>query len=644
MKGKTVRSIWFPLVASLCAFFIMQGKTNASEGMEPQLIEARDYILKNPWPAPSDNIGFAQHYALLLLHAERDIGEANRLVLKFCKENPGSARSETLLRTYLLKDTRELLTDEARRAIEDYAWHLLENPDSRIGRLGMDYAKNSYFDHVGSENHFVNDRRHRMLALQIVHLAERYGPDAGLGDGETVAAHYRAWIDFWKRYFRERAVSGSIDMEVAHLSSYGQCTVSVYYDLYDLVDSNELHRLAGDYLNLYWAEVAVEFEPRTGQRSGWSAARNSHYVGEREYWSRLLHFIYGWHELPIKKTFLGEATFLTSGYRPPAIITAIAGDPERGIYQAVSRRAALMEDVWRKNVERYHTGEPRGVWNPLEDDSYLRRDVYYTPDFALSTISFDPSRVYDPHITLAQTMGATVSSDQRERITILGCGHYAERAINGITGEGVSVIARDINAAIGESRFESAGTRVFFRGDGELWANRIEDGSGWFFTRSGDAYAALKVAGGGYKVTDQTYRWERGRPTFLVDSRHGYYLELENKWAPVVLQMGRAADYESFEDFMESVKQNRFEYVESYYEYGDGHSEAGIMTYVSEAGDTYTYYSRSIRLPRINGEEVNLNPEKNLDSPFLSMVHGETTATMSYPGYEDVVLDFAIRE
>ncbi len=270
--------------------------------------------------------------------------------------------------------------------------------------------------------------------------------------------------------------------------------------------------------------------------------------------------------------------------------------------------------------------------------------MYYTPDYALSTIGFDPSRAYDPHITLAQTMGATVSSDHRERITLLGCGHYAERVINGITGEGVSVIARDVNAAIGESRFESTGTRVFFRGDSELWANRIKDDSGWFFTRSGGAYAALKVAGGGYNVTDQTYRWQRGRPAFLVDSPHGYYLELENKWAPVVLQMGRAADYESFEDFMASVRANRFEYAGSDYAYGEDRSEDGILTYTSEAGDTYTYYARSIRLPRINGEEVNLNPEKTFESPFLSMTHGETTATISYPGYEDLVLEFGITD
>lgn len=46
-------------------------------------------------------------------------------------------------------------------------------------------------------------------------------------------------------------------------------------------------------------------------------------------------------------------------------------------------------------------------------------------------------------------------------------------------------------------------------------------------------------------------------------------------WAPVVIQMGRAADFKGFEDFCASVKHNRFEYQD------------GKLNYVSEAGDTY---------------------------------------------------------
>jgi hypothetical protein len=42
-------------------------------------------------------------------------------------------------------------------------------------------------------------------------------------------------------------------------------------------------------------------------------------------------------------------------------------------------------------------------------------------------------------------------------------------------------------------------------------------------------------------------------------------------WAPVIIQMGRAADHEGFEAFHASVKDNKTEYSD------------GKLTYVSEA-------------------------------------------------------------
>ena len=59
--------------------------------------------------------------------------------------------------------------------------------------------------------------------------------------------------------------------------------------------------------------------------------------------------------------------------------------------------------------------------------SHLRRDVYYTSDYALSTITYDPKRHYRSSIILAQAMGATFASDQHQRIVVLGTGYYVSR-------------------------------------------------------------------------------------------------------------------------------------------------------------------------------------------------------------------------
>ncbi len=171
----------------------------------------------------------------------------------------------------------------------------------------------------------------------------------------------------------------------------------------------------------------------------------------------------------------------------------------------------------------------------------------------------------------------------------------------------------------------SEGTRVFIR-KGTLWDNRVEHESGWFFTRAGDAFAAIRVAEG-YTASTRTFIWPN-RQLQQVQENHGRHLESKDMWGAVVLQMGRAADYESFEAFLASVKENKFKYAD------------GKLTYVSEAGETFEYWAKGAQLPKINGTEVNLNPAKTYDSPFLAMEHGSNKAVISCPGYEDLVLEF----
>lgn len=59
-----------------------------------------------------------------------------------------------------------------------------------------------------------------------------------------------------------------------------------------------------------------------------------------------------------------------------------------------------------------------------------------------------------------------------------------------------------------------------------------------------------------------------------------------------------------------------------------------------ETGDTYEAWAKFPQLPKINGENLNLNPENTYDSPYLKMKHGTDKAVISNRGYEDVVLDF----
>lgn len=174
-------------------------------------------------------------------------------------------------------------------------------------------------------------------------------------------------------------------------------------------------------------------------------------------------------------------------------------------------------------------------------------------------------------------------------------------------------------------RFMSDGTRVLIR-NGPLWDNRVGDASGWFFTRAGDAYAAIRMPQG-YTATTRTYIWP-DRKLKEVEEKNGHFLELKDMWAPIVIQMGRAVEYVSFENFQAAVKAARFEYQD------------GKLTYASLAKETFEVWANSQKLPRINGSALNLNPPMTYASPYLSMFHGSARAVITYPGYQELVLHF----
>ncbi|MFC1601896.1 GDSL-type esterase/lipase family protein, partial [Candidatus Sumerlaeota bacterium] len=172
------------------------------------------------------------------------------------------------------------------------------------------------------------------------------------------------------------------------------------------------------------------------------------------------------------------------------------------------------------------------------------------------------------------------------------------------------IVARDPNA----NAKKSNSTRIFIS-DGALWDNREENDGGWFFTRAGEGYVAFRIAGGkGYTAVPSPYE-------------NGYYLEFNDIWAPIVIQMAQAKDYNNdFIQFKAAVKGTAVTY------------DKGKLNYTALSGDTYEYWSRSKTLPRRNGKTIDLNPEMVYDFPYLKMKHGEDQATISYPGYPDLVV------
>ena len=619
------------------------------EKMSWRTIEALEPIRNHPF-ALDGSLG-----ALLFLSRNEHVDVANRMILEYCKEPEDKGRCEALLRVYLTSDTRALLTPKTKAAIEDFAWYKVNNKQSSL---------RTWWEAMSSENHFVNNRRIYYLSFVIVRMSPRYGPKATVKyhggrrkwseeEETSVEERYQAWTTWWIHYLRNRAMYG-LDGEVAQAGEYGRCTLGAYLDIRDLTDDAELRRIADNFLTLYWAEVAAEFEPKTGERAGLAATRNYWFRGHRTYWAKQLLYTYKWHSQFLRtNNFAGEVSALVSPYRPPAIVAAIASNKARGEYLATARRCGMVESA----------RSSKGVFGE-NNNSHLRRDNYYTPDYALSTMAYAPHKYHDTHISLCQSMGVMFASDRLHRIVFHGEGR---RALNGITGTGVSVIANDVkaektggvsiflskNLEFSDDRIAAEYERIVAAGkpeapepgkDGGLEEGdpklnedpefeELDESSekdepaekakapteevAWLFARGGKAYAAVHIAGG-YTVKKEG------------SDALGYMLEMKDCWAPVVVQMGRAKDYESFAAFQQSVKENPLTY------------EGGKLTYTSEAGQVFEYWGQSKRVPRIDGQEIDYSPAKAYSSPYLSMVHNEEKAVISYPGYEDVVLDFSL--
>lgn len=572
----------------------------------PRIVDSRFLTMlqdnvDSPWPGidnPDSSAGNFS-YALACLYLDTNVADANQRLITYYTRNPipdnestdGYFWNQIMWRIYHDPAMRDRLIPEARTIIENNMWRWVHH------RSHLAHANQSEWIIHNSENHDAMEKGANLLCLLALKNVPEYGPDRQLADGGTITEHIDAWTQFYLRYFRSRAMEG-INVEIA-CPQYAKYTVGTYYNIMDFSDSAELRALVKTFIDLYWADTASDWT-LSGVRGGSQTRvyKNNYLKRGTQYSFHALLYGYGWHDNPGTVSTYSMIPAVST-YRVPDIITDCATDPNRPNFLYTSRRFGRGGGWVNKD---YTVVFDNG-------DSNLRRDSWATPDYTMGTFAVDMNRDYIALIDQNRAMGVTFASDANDRVMVFGKGgsdpskSFAD--ISGITQANCMVIQRDPNAY-------SDGDASMVYVSSTLWDNRVETG-GWFFTQSGAGYCAIKPASGGYSATSTSY---------------GYYLEMDDQWAPVVIQMGQAANYPSFASFRESVLANPISY------------SANTMTYTSEAGDVFTVYANSRNTPQVNGTTVNLNPAKTYDSPYLSMVHGESIATVSYGAYPDLILDF----
>jgi methionine-rich copper-binding protein CopC len=556
--------------------------------------------ITNPFPSTTSAAGMAS-YALAAFHLGTDLVTANGYISQFHNDYP-VPDSDTIdfdsyfwlhliWRIYHDPVMNARLTTQARTDIQDMMWNFIRTRSRTSDAAGDTWV---YHD---SENHDAMQKSSFLLCAEALKDAPGYGSSMILADGQTLAQHATAWSGYFQRYFTARAGEG-INAEIAS-PIYAKYSVGVYYNLMDFAESPLLRTLAQRFVTLYWADTASDWT-LSGVRGGGEARcyKDSYLRLGTQYSFHPLLYGYGWHAASSTVRTYGLIP-AASSYRVPALITACAAAPARPNYLYTSRRFGRAGSVvGDNNFIAFDSG-----------NSNLRRDTWVTPDYTMGTLTFDMNRQYTQISDQNRAMGVMFASGPNNRVMVFGKGastddkSYAD--LSGVTRADCMVVQRDQNA-----NNTGSGTLVFVPNN--LWNARVE-ASNWLFLQSGNAYCAIRPAGGGYTATT---------------AANGVDLSLGNIWAPVIIQMGQAANYADFAAFRTSVIANSLTF------------SSNTLNYTSEAGDVFTFYANSKTTPLVNGITVNLNPAKTYDSPYLSMTHGTDLATVSYPGYQNLLLNF----
>ncbi len=556
--------------------------------------------IASPWPSTSSAAGMAS-YALAAFYLGTDLVTANNYINQFHNDYP-VPDSDTIgfdsyfwlhliWRIYHDPVMNARLTTQARIDIQDIMWNFIRTRSRTSDAAGDTWV---YHD---SENHDAMQKSSFLLCAEALRDAPGYGSSMVLADGQTLAQHATAWSGYFQRYFTARAGEG-INAEIAS-PIYAKYSVGAYFNLMDFAESPLLRTLAQRFVTLYWADTASDWT-LSGVRGGGEARcyKDSYLRLGTQYSFHSLLYGYGWHSTSSTVRTYGLIP-AASSYRVPPLINACAADPVRPNYLYTSRRFGRAGSVvGADNFITFDNG-----------NSNLRRDTWVTPDYTMGTLTFDMNRQYTQISDQNRAMGVMFASDPNNRVMVFGKGastddkSYAD--LSGVTRTNCMVVQRDQNA-------NNSGSDTLVFVPNALWNARIE-ASNWLFLQSGNAYCALRPASGGYTPTT---------------AAHGVDLALGNIWAPVIIQMGQAANYADFAAFRASVIANTLTF------------SSNTLTYTSEANETFTIYANSKTTPQVNGTTVNLNPTKTYDSPYLSMTHGTDLATVSYPGYNNLSLNF----
>lgn len=485
----------------------------------------------------------------------------------------------------------------------------------QFSRLEKAEYKQSKTWHIyGSENHHLMDVTVHWHFAKIAKDHPVYR-NLKCEDGGSLAEHYQAWNEYFITYALERArKSPCVEMMCNH---YNAVLIKGMYNFYDF-GNLQVKKSAGMLLDLFWAYWAQE--QINGIAGGGSSRVSMHEALQAHMEHGLAPMAWLYFGIGKRPVVYGQdINGALSDYRPPAVIVDIALDPEgRGRYEVRQRPQGLGQ-----TGKSHATDSRKAIPTKLgKDEGGILRYSYCDPAFVIGC-PMSPALPMSEWAAISiqgRWQGVIFSGDNDPRIVPMVRPENNLRAMNtqwSVQSKG-TMMTQKLKGHRGGAEM------MVWISDAGL-KTPVED-DGIVFVEADGAYAAIRVAGGGFKWRNKIYTINK--PEGIVyQTRPGKTIVCNNDFSPVILEVMAKGDVKSFSAFKTKVKANK------------PVLQGDLVSYKTVYGDVLTMDTKQNAIPTINGQPVDYSPKEVFDSPFLNADYNSGIVTIS-KGNRKKVLDF----
>lgn len=448
----------------------------------------------------------------------------------------------------------------------------------------------------GSENHQLQAWVSYWGAAHIFKKHPKYKKHT-YSDGSTPEQMAKAFDEYFKAYIRGRATRGLM-VEIAS-PTYAKYSLNTIYNLADFAEDVVLKKMAGDYLNLYWTEWAIE--QIDGIRGG---SRHRCYPGSKSIIQSGADE-FAWYHFGIGRTERSKAPgnmcMLTTYWRPNEIVINLVHNHHyAGDYAYISRCYGLKSD----EEPTSYFGQKSPIYKfDTENGGYLRYS-WITPVYIMGITMQD---AFSPE------KWNNVSSQNRWHGLIFA-GNYTARIFTqpdkpergsvydaewGVQNRGVMILQRlPKSNASGQA----------------LWIDKtlsMIERDGWIFIEAPEAYTAIKIIHGDIrKLCAQDYG--------AGIANAGFWLKLDDEFSPIIMEAAEKKQFTSFIEFQDLIIANPLTVEINKIKYESKHHKTSL-----------TLFSDYSALPLIDNNPINLKPLHLFESPFLRSVWGSGIVTIN---------------